>query len=80
MLKELAQELNQTLTNIETLTKENRELKTEKETISSQLLAANESLRVALENKTALETEVNTLNATIENLNNVIIEKNNKIS
>ena len=80
MLKELVQELNQNLTSIETLTKENGELKTEKETISSQLLAANESLRVALKNKTALETEVSTLNATIENLNSVIIEKSNKIT
>ena len=44
MLKELIQELNQILTEVETLTKENRELKTEKETISSQLLIANESL------------------------------------
>ena len=56
------------------------ELKTKKETISSQLSATNESLRVALENKTRLETEVNTLNTTIENLNNVITEKNNKIA
>ena len=44
MLKELAQELNQILTDVEALTKENGELKTEKETINSQLLAANESL------------------------------------
>ena len=44
MLKELIQELNQILTEVETLTKENRELKTEKETISYQLLIANESL------------------------------------
>ena len=79
MLKELVQELNQNLTNIESLTKENRELKIEKETISSQLSAANESLRIALENKTRLETEVNTLNTTVENLNNIIAEKNNKI-
>ena len=43
MLKELVQELNQILTDVETLTNENRELKAEKETISSQLLAANES-------------------------------------
>ena len=80
MLKELVQELNQILTDVEALTKENGELKTEKETINSQLLATNESLRVALKNKTALETEVSTLNATIENLNSVIIEKNNKIT
>ena len=44
MLRELVQELNQILTEVETLTKENRELKTEKETISSQLLTTNESL------------------------------------
>ena len=56
MLNELVQELNRILTEVETLTKENGELKTEKEIISSQLLAANESLRVALEDKTALET------------------------
>ena len=80
MLKELVQELNQILTEVETLTKENGELKTEKEIISSQLSATNESLRVALENKTRLETEVSTLNATIENLNNIITEKNNKIT
>ena len=79
MLKELVQELNQILTNVEALTKENGELKTEKETINSQLLATSESLRVALENKNTLEVEVNTLNTTIESLNNVIIEKNNKI-
>ena len=50
MLIEFVQELNQILTNNETLTKENGELKTEKETINSQLLAANESLRVAFFN------------------------------
>ena len=33
MLKELVQELNQILTEIDTLTKENKELKTGKETI-----------------------------------------------
>ena len=80
MLIEFVQELNQILTEVETLTRENSELKAEKETFDSQLLEVNESLRVALENKTALEIEVNTLNATIENLNNVIIEKNNKIT
>ena len=80
MLKELVQELSQNLTNIETLTKENGELKTEKEIINSQLLAVNESLRVALENKTTLETEVNTLNTTIENLNRTITEKDNRIT
>ena len=65
MLKELAQELNQILIEVETLTNENRELEIEKETINSQLLAANESLRAALEDKAALETEVSTLNVTI---------------
>ena len=68
MLKELVQELNQNLTDVETLTKENGELRTEKETISSQLLVANESLRAALENKATLEVEVSALNTTIENL------------
>lgn len=80
MLKELAQELNEILKTVETLTNENRELKVEKETINSQLSATNESLRIALENKTRLETEVNTLNATVESLNNIITEKNNKIA
>ena len=45
MLKELVQELNQILTDVETLTKENEELKTEKETINSQLLAVNDMYR-----------------------------------
>ena len=44
MLKELVQELNQILTEVDTLTKENKELKTEKETINSKLLTTNESL------------------------------------
>ena len=44
MIKELVQELNQILINVETLTKENKELRTEKETINSQLLTTNESL------------------------------------
>ena len=35
MLKELAQELNEILRTVETLTKENGELKIEKETINS---------------------------------------------
>ena len=38
MLKELVQELNQTLIDAENLTRENGELKAEKEIISSQLL------------------------------------------
>ena len=54
MLKELVQEINQIITDVEALTKENGELKTEKETISSQLSVANESLRVAMEDKAAL--------------------------
>ena len=44
MLKELVQELNQILTDVEALTNENGELKTEKETINSKLLTTNESL------------------------------------
>ena len=42
MLKELVQELNQILIEVETLTRENEELKAEKEIINSQLLATNE--------------------------------------
>ena len=80
MLKELVQELSQNLTNIETLTKKNGELKTEKEIISSQLLTANESLRVALEDKATLEAEVNTLNTTIENLRTENQSLNNRIT
>ena len=37
MLIELVQELNQTLTEVETLRRENGELKAEKETFNSQL-------------------------------------------
>ena len=68
MLIELVQELNQTLTEIETLTRENEELKAGKETFNSQLTEANRALNMALEDKTALEAEVVNLNATIENL------------
>ena len=68
MLTELVQELNQILTGVETLTKENKELKAEKETFNSQLTEANESLNIALKDKATLETEVNTLNTAIENL------------
>ena len=80
MLKELVQELNQILTQVETLTRDNGELKTEKETFNAQLAEVNESLRVTLENKVTLEAEVSNLNATIENLNNTIIEKDNRIT
>ena len=80
MLNELVQELNEILRTVETLTNENRELKVEKETINSQLLEANKSLRASLENKATLEVEVSTLNTTIENLNSIIAEKNNKIA
>ena len=85
MLIEFVQELNQTLTEVETLTRENRELKAEKETFNSQLTEANRALNMALENKATLEAEVVNLNATIENLrtenqslNNRIIELENQ--
>ena len=68
MLKEFVQELNQTLTEVETLTRENGKLKAEKETFNSQLTEANRSLNMALEDKATLEAEVVNLNATIENL------------
>ena len=58
MLKELAQELNQILTKVDTLTKENEELKAEKETFNSQLTEANRALNMALEDKATLESEV----------------------
>ena len=61
LLKELVQELNQTLIEIETLARENRKLKAEKETFNAQLTQANESLNVALSSKATLETGVNTL-------------------
>ena len=80
MLIEFAQELNQTLTEVETLTRENGKLKAEKETFNSQLTEANRALNMALEDKTTLEAEVVNLNATIENLNSVITEKSNKIA
>ena len=80
MLKELVQELSQILTVVENLTNENEELKVKQSTLNSQLLETNESLRIALEDKTVLETEINNLNTTTENLNNIIIEKDNKIS
>ena len=80
MLKELVQELSQILTVVENLTNENEELKVKQSTLNSQLLETNESLRIALEDKVVLETEINKLNTTTENLNNIIIEKDNKIS
>lgn len=80
MLKELVQELSQILTVVENLTNENEELKVKQSTLNSQLLETNESLRIALEDKAVLETEINNLNTTTENLNNIIIEKDNKIS
>ena len=80
MLKELVQELSQILTVVENLTNENKELKVKQSTLNSQLLETNESLRIALEDKAVLETEINNLNTTTENLNNIIIEKDNKIS
>ena len=86
MLKELVQELNQILIKVEALTKENGELKTEKETINSQLAEVNRTLNMALEDKATLEAEVASLNATIENwraenqlLNNRITELENQI-
>lgn len=68
MLIEFAQELNKVLTEVETLTKENEELKAEKETFNSQLAEVNRTLNMALEDKATLEAEVDSLNATIENL------------
>ena len=65
MLVEFAQELNQILTEVETLKRENEELKAEKETFNSQLTEVNESLNVALKDKATLEAEVGSLNATI---------------
>ena len=58
MLIEFAQELNQTLTEVETLRKENEELKAEKETFNSQLTEVNRTLNMTLEDKATLEAEV----------------------
>ena len=58
MLKELIQELNQTLIEIETLTRENEKLKAEKETFNSQLTEVNRTLNMTLEDKATLEAEV----------------------
>lgn len=86
MLIELVQELNQILTEVETLRRENKELKVEKETFNSQLAEVNRTLNMALEDKATLEAEVNILNTTIENLrienqslNNRITELENQI-
>ena len=80
MLIELVQELNQTLTEIETLRRENGELKAEKETFNSQLTEANRALNMALEDKATLEAEVVNLNATIENLRTENQSLNNRIA
>ena len=80
MLTELVQELNQTLIEIETLTRENEELKAGKETFNSQLTEANRALNMALEDKATLEAEVVNLNATIENLRNENQSLNNRIT
>ena len=58
MLKELIQELNQIVTDVETLTRENRKLKAEKETFNSQLTEVNRTLNMTLEDKATLEAEV----------------------
>lgn len=86
MLIEFAQELNQILTEVETLRRKNEELKAEKETFNSQLTEVNNTLNMALEDKATLEAEVVSLNATIENLrtenqslNDRIAELENKI-
>ena len=86
MLIELVQELNQILTEVETLRRANKELKAEKETFNSQLAEVNRTLNMALEDKATLEAEVNILNTTIENLrienqslNNRITELENQI-
>ena len=68
MLIEFVQELNQILTEVETLRRKNGELKAEKETFKSQLTEANRALNMALEDKATLEAEVVSLNAAIENL------------
>ena len=80
MLKELVQELNEILGAVETLTKENKELKVEKETFNSQLTEVNRTLNMALENKAALEAEIVSLNATIENLRNENQSLNSRIA
>ena len=80
MLIELVQELNQILTEVETLRRENKELKVEKETFNSQLAEVNRTLNMALEDKTTLEAEVASLNVTIENLRTENQSLNNRIA
>ena len=80
MLIELVQELNQILTEVETLRRENKELKVEKETFNSQLAEVNRALNMALEDKATLEAEVGSLNATIENLRTENQSLNNRIA
>ena len=80
MLIELVQELNQILTEVETLRRENKELKVEKETFNSQLAEVNRTLNMALEDKTTLEAEVASLNVTIENLRTENQSLNNRIT
>ena len=62
MLVELAQELNQILTEVETLTRENEELKAEKETFIYQLTEVNESLNVALSSKAIFNVLLTSVN------------------
>ena len=80
MLIELVQELNQILTEVETLRRENKELKVEKETFNSQLAEVNRILNMALEDKTTLEAEVTSLNVSIENLRTENQSLNNRIA
>lgn len=80
MLIEFVQELNQILTEVETLRRENRELKAEKETFNSQLSEVNRTLNMALEDKATLEAEVVNLNTTIENLRTENQSLNNRIT
>lgn len=80
MLIELVQELNQILTEVETLRRENKDLKVEKETFNSQLAEVNRTLNMALGDKTTLEAEVASLNVTIENLRTENQSLNNRIA
>ena len=80
MLIELVQELNQILTEVETLRRENKDLKVEKETFNSQLAEVNRTLNMALEDKTTLEAEVASLSVTIENLRTENQSLNNRIA